>query len=263
MPGTQSAQPSPPVPPQRPRIAGDPYCGNCGYDLAGATQTSVCPECGKPLVEVLMRDRTLPSGRGRRYRSQSTIFGWPVVHIAMGPAPELGESAGVAKGLIAIGDRAYGALAIGGFACGGVAIGGGAIGVCSLGGGAIGIITAMGGGAIGGFAVGGGAAGMVATGGGALAVIASGGGVIGWYARGGGAVGRYVLTPARSDPEAVQVFDALAPVLGPGFGNLLIPASYSAATSLGLALAVGAVALLTVRRTSNRRGGHAAKGYTP
>jgi predicted Zn-ribbon and HTH transcriptional regulator len=40
----------------RPELKNEPYCGNCGYVLTGATETSKCPECGRPLVEVLTRN---------------------------------------------------------------------------------------------------------------------------------------------------------------------------------------------------------------
>jgi len=44
-------------------MARDPYCGNCGYSLRGLTESSKCPECGKPIVEVLQRDRPIPRGK--------------------------------------------------------------------------------------------------------------------------------------------------------------------------------------------------------
>ena len=34
---------------------GEPYCGNCGHRLTGLVDSSKCPECGRPLVEVLTR----------------------------------------------------------------------------------------------------------------------------------------------------------------------------------------------------------------
>jgi len=54
-------------------VARDPYCGNCGYSLRGLTESSKCPECGKPIVEVLQRDRSIP--RGKRYKSKTMPFG--------------------------------------------------------------------------------------------------------------------------------------------------------------------------------------------
>lgn len=184
--------------------ARDPYCRNCGYALSGLTESSKCPECGKPLVEVLERG-PLPR-MGRRYRSSIVVFGLPLVDIALGPGDD--GKPGRAKGIIAIGDVAAGWLAIGGFARGLIAIGGMALGIFAMGGCAVGVI-ALGGGALGGVALGGAAIGGVVFGGGAIGGSATGGGAAGYFARGGGAYGKYVVMPARRDPEAIQWFDQL------------------------------------------------------
>src|SRR5580704_5176332 len=120
----------------------DPYCGNCGYSFKDLTESTRCPECGKPVVEVLMRPG-FAANRGKRYRSKITLFGLPVVDIAIGPSGT--EPRGQARGIIAIGDFATGFLAIGGLACGIVAIGGLAFGIFSVGGLALGLLTAFGG----------------------------------------------------------------------------------------------------------------------
>jgi predicted RNA-binding Zn-ribbon protein involved in translation (DUF1610 family) len=60
----------------RPELKNEPYCGNCGYRLTVATESSKCPECGRPLVEVLTRNSQAPM-MGKRYRSKATLFGWP------------------------------------------------------------------------------------------------------------------------------------------------------------------------------------------
>jgi len=161
---------------------GDPYCGNCGYALKGLTDSSKCPECGKPLVETLMR-RGFPTRTGKRYRSTATLFGMPAIDIAIGPRDN--EVRGKARGFIAIGDIATGVLAIGGFARGFVAIGGIAVGIFSIGGLAAGLFTAIGGFALaGGIAAGGDAVGSIALGGLAIGLIAEGGLAIGSVARG-------------------------------------------------------------------------------
>jgi len=135
---------------------GEPMCGNCGYMLEGAVTASACPECGKPLVEVLERRPTGNTPGYKRYRSETTIFGHPLVDIAFGPDP--GERTGHARGIIALGDNATGLIAIGGFAKGGLAIGGFAFGVVAIGGGAVGLVGANGGFALAGLAALGGVA---------------------------------------------------------------------------------------------------------
>jgi predicted RNA-binding Zn-ribbon protein involved in translation (DUF1610 family) len=117
-----------------------PFCSHCGYVLKGLTESSKCPECGKPLVEVLTRPSQAFMNAGKRYKSRATLFGWPVVHVALGPKD--GELRGHAKGIIAIGDIATGGIAIGGFARGVVAVGGMALGLFSMGGLAVGLLCA-------------------------------------------------------------------------------------------------------------------------
>lgn len=229
-------------------MAREPFCGSCGYSLKGLTESSKCPECGKPLVEVLERERVRPSGR--RYRSPIVLFGLPLVDIALGPHET--ESHGRAKGIIAIGDVATGWLAVGSFARGIIAVGGMAIGLIAFGGGAIGGI-ALGGGALGGLALGGAAAGAFAHGGGAVGLVAVGGGAAGIYAAGGGVYARYALSPVGRDPTAQAFFDSLHAVFGLGaplsvrfqFGLLV--------WVLGLTLVVASVCGLLLLAAYRRR----------
>ncbi len=83
-----------------------PYCSNCGYHLTALTESSKCPECGKPLVEVLTRQ----TYRGKRYKSNIMLFGLPLIHIATGPGED--GPRGRAKGIVAIGDIATGLIAL-------------------------------------------------------------------------------------------------------------------------------------------------------
>ncbi len=153
----------------------EPYCKECGYALTGLTDSSKCPECGRPIVEVLVRD-SFPGG-GYRYQSRRRIWGYPLVSIASGPAggERYGKPVGIIaigdapRGLIAIGGRALGVIAVGGFACGGLSIGGFSLGLLSWGGFAGGIV------AFGGFA-----AGLFAVGGLALPIIKGFGGQVIW-----------------------------------------------------------------------------------
>jgi len=90
-------------------MAPDPYCGNCGYSLRGLTESSKCPECGKPIVEVLQRDRSIP--RGQRYKSDIVLFGLPLVHIALGPHED--KLRDKARGIIAMDGGALGGAVMG------------------------------------------------------------------------------------------------------------------------------------------------------
>ncbi len=187
-------------------MPGDPYCGHCGYSLKGLTESSRCPECGRPIVEVLERRRRRIEGR--RYTSPVTVFGLPLVQIASGPHED--EPRGHARGIIAIGDVATGWLAIGGRSRGLIALGGQAIGLIAFGGLALGLLT-FGGlsiGAVG--AVGGMSAGGIAIGGWALGIVAQGGGAVGYYAEGASVKGLHVkpIVGAGGDPQAQRFFAA-------------------------------------------------------
>lgn len=134
--------------------------------------------------------------RGVRKRSEARIFGIPLYEIAMGPDPASGEARGHARAIFAVGDIATGIIAMGGVARGILAFGGVAIGLLTFGGCSIGFGLAVGGLAVGG----------VALGGCAVGVIAVGGAAFGYYAVGGGGLGVYFHGPARSDPEALELF---------------------------------------------------------
>ena len=181
----------------------EPYCAACGFCLTGCVDSSKCPECGRPLVEVLVRgagDRKW----GRRFQTEATMWGLPLVSIATGATPD--EPYGTARGIIAIGDRAVGLFAMGGLARGVVAIGGQPIGLFAFGGMPVGLIGACGGMA----------AGLMTWGGMSLGMIASGGFAIGYWAVGGAAGGRFAAGGARlfgtSDPAG---FDAVKWFYGP------------------------------------------------
>jgi hypothetical protein len=228
-----------------------PYCNNCGYDLSNLTESSKCPECGRPLVEVLTRGPHLLQS-GKRFRSKATLFGLPVIDIALGPKG--GEPRGRATGIIAIGDIATGGIAIGGVARGVVAFGGLAVGGFTLGGASIGLFTALGGGAIGGIAVGGGALGGIAQGGGALGFVAQGGGAVGYFARGGSALGVHTISmqPPRSDPAAVRAFEHLSSITGtwppPNQLALLSQMAVPLVLTLAAAATIALVAMVAMRR---------------
>jgi hypothetical protein len=150
--------------------------------------------------EPAVRNRCV--NQGVDYRSKATLFGLPLLHVTSGLDPQTGRVR-VAKGIIAIGDRAQGVVAFGGVAMGGFAFGGLAMGVFAFGGCALGLI------AFGGLAI----ALFAALGGGAIAPIAIGGGAVGFLAFGGGAIGAHVLDAATKDPAAERFFLPWAKVL--------------------------------------------------
>jgi hypothetical protein len=203
---------------------GDPYCGNCGYLLKGLEDSTRCPECGKPIIEVLMR-KEFSVARGKRYRSKANLFGLPVIDVAYGPYGN--EKRGRARGIIAIGDFPMGVLAIGGLPRGIVAIGGVAVGCFAIGGNSIGLITSLGGNSVGGLAVGGTAWGVFAIGAVAFGVVAEAITPVGVYVRS-------FLRPLRHVPP---VFNNLRWLLGAPRGlGFATPLLYV----LGLPLLLGA-----------------------
>lgn len=237
---TENRDPMPtPNSPQASRLpsasSNDPYCGNCGYSFRGLQESSKCPECGKPIVEVLMR-RGFPLRPGRRYRSAATLFGLPVLDIAVGPSRN--EMRGKARGIIAIGDFACGGVAIGGLATGIVAIGGLAFGVFSLGGLSIGLLAALGGlAASPGIANGGLAISAVACGGMAIGIIAQGGVALGIFARGGLACGN----------SSTAAFDHLRWLLGafpPRALDVYRPLFFTVAPAIFLVALTGILAII-------------------
>lgn len=224
-----------------------PYCAECGYDLSGATDSARCPECGRPLVDVLRRRQERVHYAGRRWTSKRTIFGMPVVDVAYGPRE--GEPRGKARGFIAIGDDALGVLALGGVARGVVALGGVAIGGFTAGGLSIGALAAAGGMAVStGMSVGGGSIGTFATGGGAAGLVAQGGAALGYYARGGGAFGAHTLgaNPGQRSGEAAAFFDSIDWLMGAAAAPSQIAGAlaYTAALVVGSIVVAGGLLLL-------------------
>jgi len=129
------------------------------------------------------------------YRSKATLFGWPLLHVAIGVNPVTGckrNATGIIalgcrpRGVIAFGDVAVGVIACGIFCYGPIAIGVVAVGIIALGSVATGLFYAMGGVAI--------------------APVAIGGAVCGYYANGALAWGKHAIGPGLSDPSADKFF---------------------------------------------------------
>ena len=194
---------------------GDPYCSNCKYSLVGLTESAKCPECGRPLVEVLQRHGGFIGGR--RYTSDIVLFGLPLVQIAYGPHGD--ERKGRARAIIAIGDVACGWIAMGGRAVGIVAAGGVAVGVVAIGGCSLGLL-AIGGLALGAVVSGGLAVALLANGGLAAGLVAQGGLAIGYLARGGRAIGAHAVGPIARDPHAIRFFEEWSWMFG-SQGNMV------------------------------------------
>jgi hypothetical protein len=175
-----------------------PFCSNCGYRLTGLVDSSKCPECGRPLVEILTR-KSFNRPRGFRYTSKAMLFGLPVLDIAF--TNRRGDRMRVAKGIIAVGNVACGGIAIGVVAVGVVPIGIVATGLFSIGMVAIAIFCAMGDVALGSLA-----AGNVVVG-----LLASGFIAVGCAAQGRVATGEFVRTfslkPAsHGTPRVFEIF---------------------------------------------------------
>ena len=148
--------------------------------IAGVT-TKLSPEASRKL--------------SYEYRSKTTLFGWPLLHVAMGVNPATGRKRS-AKGIIAIGTAPRGVLAFGDVAVGVIACGIFGYGLISVSVVAVGV-----------FAWGSLAAGLLlAMGGVAIAPVAIGGAAMGWLANGALGWGRHVLTPQVNDPVATQFF---------------------------------------------------------
>lgn len=222
----------------------DPYCSHCGYSLVGLTESSKCPECGRPLVEVLTRPAFAPIGK--RYTSPIVLFGLPLVHIAIGPGEN--ERVGKARGIIAIGDIATGWFAFGGVARGLFAFGGLALGLVSFGGLGVGLLLAFGGAAVGGAAIGGAAVGGVATGGLAIGYVAQGGGAFGQYARGGNTLARGAPRGSAGGPDDQMFFDRWSWLLGRGPQDVYTLPIWMVGAALVFAALLAIVLLLAYSR---------------
>jgi tRNA A-37 threonylcarbamoyl transferase component Bud32 len=203
------------------------------YQQASEVKTMVETIVGTPPDAPQPAVRASQARQGLDYRSKATLFGLPWLHVTSGIDPRTGRVR-VAKGIIAIGDRAQGVVAFGGLAMGGFAVGGLAIGIFAFGGGAFGLV------ALGGLAV----ALLAALGGAAIAPIAVGGAAIGYLAdggRGGTAIGTHVLDALTADPAAERFFRPLAKLL-------MADLQWLTAIFISLAVGIGVLVPLWLRK---------------
>ncbi len=133
------------------------------------------------------------------YRSKTTLFGWPLLHVAVGVNPVTGRkrrakgiiAVGTApRGVIAFGDVALGVVACGIFGYGLISISVVGVGVLACGSVALGLLVSMGGIAI--------------------APLAIGGATVGWYANGALAWGVHALSPTSYDAAADRFFNPIS-----------------------------------------------------
>lgn len=142
-------------------------CADCGRPVSDRAVS--CPNCGRPLAPAGGGAARAARVAGFEYRSQASLFGWPLVHVIYGASDN--ATLRPARGLLAFGNVAIGLVAFGGIAVGGIALGGIALGPVALGGVAIGLLLGAGGIATGYWALGGVALGAAAIGGVALGAV--------------------------------------------------------------------------------------------
>ena len=233
-----------------------PFCSNCGYRLSGLVDSSKCPECGRPLVEILTRASFVGPQYWRRYTSKATLWGWPVSDIAL--AAGRNGKPPVAKGIIAIGNVAIGGIAIGGVSIGIVPIGGVAIGACSLGAVSFGLLCALGSVAIG----------ALATGVTVIGLLASGVSAIGLFAQGMSAQGIYTRNFFRRRSKIVpnpHTCDAVSWFFGRSLSRIgmLQPIVIVLGVIVLAAGIIGAIACGAWLKNPGKREGEAAMPGSP
>jgi predicted Ser/Thr protein kinase len=169
------------------------------------------------------------------YRSKTTLFGWPLVHIATGVDSATGRKrsargiiavGSAPRGVIAFGDVAVGVIACGVFCYGPIAIGVFAVGLVALGSMAVGLGWAMGGVAVG--------------------PVAIGGAVLGYYANGAIAWGPHAISPGIQDPLAERFFS-------PWIVKAMRWVLMGSLVCTPLFLALGFLPSLMAKRTERRR----------
>lgn len=163
-------------------------CPECGASIS--EKAVACPKCGHPMKP--MADLTLLTRkfiRGYEWRSKTEIYGWPLIHIAIGRNKETGGLL-VAKGIIAIGQFGIGVITIAQFGIGALfGLGQFVGGIFAVGQFALGIYFGLG---------------QFATG-----YIAIGQIAFGQYVRASMGYGKYVWSSKIKDSQAIEYFRGL------------------------------------------------------
>lgn len=155
-------------------------CPECNSNIS--EKAFSCPGCGHPT-------REHPSWRGYQWKSKTTIYGWPFVHVALGRDKSTGKLL-VAKGIIAIGQFGIGLITIAQFGVGVVfGLGQFITGVVAIAQFAGGIYFGLG---------------QFATGITAIGQFAFGKYVLAWIG-----YGKHVWSPKAADAQAVEYFKNL------------------------------------------------------
>ncbi len=87
-------------------------CPECKKEVS--TEAGTCPHCGYPLKPMVTGFRRR---FGFQWKSHAEVFGWPLIHVAIGRDPTTGKLF-VAKGVIAIGQFGFGLITIAQFGVG-------------------------------------------------------------------------------------------------------------------------------------------------
>jgi ribosomal protein L37E len=91
-------------------------CEECGAEVSDEAMS--CPKCGYPMRGSARLPFWLRTGIwGYEWKSETTILGWPLVHIAFGWNMKTGQLM-MAKGIIAIGQFAFGLFTLAQFGVG-------------------------------------------------------------------------------------------------------------------------------------------------
>jgi hypothetical protein len=160
-------------------------CRSCGHSVS--REALACPQCGAPLPA-----RSGWQGAGFEWRSKTTVWGYPLVHIAVGRNNE--GRLRVAKGIIAIGQFGVGLVTIAQFG--------------------VGLLFGFGQFILGLTAVAQFAGGLLAgVGQFASGYAAIGQFVVAYYGLGQTGLGEFLWTTARRDSQAVEFFSGLKEAL--------------------------------------------------